>query len=106
MLRQFLELDRPLRVSSQESALLGVRKAQVKLAAYYLAQGERDKARLISEDMAHEPRERLVSIRRSLEAVTTKDFWEIIDRGRNFEYMPPGQRETLPEFFGWLGIEA
>src|SRR5690606_24318585 len=32
MLENFLELDRPLRVRSQESALLGVRKAQVKLA--------------------------------------------------------------------------
>ena len=40
MLSQFLELDRPLRVSSQEKALLGVRKAQVKLAVYYLMRGE------------------------------------------------------------------
>jgi Predicted membrane protein (DUF2254) len=102
MLRQFLELDRPLRVSSQETALLGVRKAQVKLAAYYLVRGAVDKARLISRDMEHEPAERLASIRRALENVTSKDFWEIIDRGRNFEYMPPSQRARLEEFFGWL----
>jgi hypothetical protein len=38
--------------------------------------------------------------------VKTKDFWEIIDRGRNFEYMPPRQRAHMAEFFGWLGIEA
>ena len=48
MLSHFLELDRPLRVSSQENALLGVRKAQVKLAAYYLMRGEQAKARRIS----------------------------------------------------------
>jgi hypothetical protein len=106
ILRQFLELDRPLRVSSQESALLGVRKAQVKLAAYYLSQGMEDKARLISKDMASEPPERLLSIRRALENVTSKDFWEIIDRGRNFEYMPPGQRARLAEFFGWLDVAS
>jgi hypothetical protein len=106
MLQQFLELDRPLRVSSQESALLGVRKAQVKLAAYYLMRGEEPKAQLIKRDMAHEPVERLSSIRRSLEAVTSKDFWEIIDRGRNFEYMPPAQRKYLHQFFGWLNIEG
>jgi hypothetical protein len=106
MLRQFLELDRPLRVSAQEGALLGVRKAQVKLAAYYLMRGLEDKARLISRDMAHEPRERLLSIRRALEQVTSKDFWEIIDRGRNFEYMPPAQRAQLATFFGWLDIAA
>jgi hypothetical protein len=104
MLSRFLELDRPLRVSSQESALLGVRKAQVKLAAYYLTQGEERKARVIAEDMAKEPRERLLSIRRALEAVTTKDFWEIIDRGRNFEYMPPAQRAMLTTFFAWLEL--
>ncbi|HEX6278170.1 MAG TPA: hypothetical protein VFZ53_34230 [Polyangiaceae bacterium] len=104
MLSQFLELDRPLRTSAQESALLGVRKAQVKLAAYYIVKGLEEKARLISRDMQHEPRARLVSIRHALENVTSKDFWEIIDRGRNFEYMPPGQRASLGTFFGWLDI--
>ena len=106
MLRQFLELDRPLRVSAQESALLGVRKAQVKLAAFYLMRGLEEKARLISRDMDHEPPERLRSIRQALERVTTKDFWEIIDRGRNFEYMPPAQRACLSTFFGWLDVAA
>jgi hypothetical protein len=104
MLSQFLELDRPLRTSAQESALLGVRKAQVKLAAYYLMKGLEEKARLISGDMEHEPPARLLSIRQALESVTSKDFWEIIDRGRNFEYMPPGQRACLTTFFGWLKI--
>jgi hypothetical protein len=104
MVSQFLELDRPLRTSAQESALLGVRKAQVKLAAYYLMRGETEKARLISRDMEHEPVERLRSIRQALERVTSKDFWEIIDRGRNFEYMPPAQRVCLSTFFGWLNV--
>jgi len=93
-------------VSAQESALLGVRKAQVKLAAYYLMRGLDDKARLISRDMDHEPPERLRSIRQALERVTTKDFWEIIDRGRNFEYMPPAQRACLSTFFGWLDVAS
>ncbi len=106
MLAQFLELDRPLRTQSQESALLGVRKAQVKLAAYYLAKGNEEKARRIADDMRAEPAPRLLQIRESLERVTTKDFWEIIDRGRNFEYMPPEQREKLAIFFGWLDAEA
>ncbi len=106
MLPQILELDRPLRVMAQESALLGVRKAQVKLAAYYLALGEEEKARRISQDMQHEPLDRLVAIRQSLERVTSKDFWEIIDRGRNFEYMPDKQRATLATFFSWLDVRA
>ena len=101
MLENFLELDRPLRVRSQESALLGVRKAQVKLATYYLLKGEEAKARTIAKDMEAEPQDRLMAIRHSLEQVTSKDFWEIIDRGRNFEYMPPAQREHLATFFAW-----
>jgi hypothetical protein len=106
MLEHFLQLDRPLRVRSQEGALLGVRKAQVKLAAYYLDQGEREKARLISRDMESEPADRLIAIRHALERVTSKEFWEITDRGRNFEYMPPTQRAKLAEFFDWLGIRT
>lgn len=104
LLEKFLELDRPLAVRSQEKALLGVRKAQVKLAAYYLTQNEVEKARLISEDMAQEPPDRLLTIREQLQRVTSKDFWEIIDRGRNFEYMPPRQRKQMDVFFGWLSV--
>jgi hypothetical protein len=106
MLDHFLELDRPLRVKSQESALLGVRKAQVKLAAYYLTRSEESKARTISRDMQDEPADRLLAIRSALERVTSKDFWEIIDRGRNFEYMPPQQRAELATFFNWLEVET
>jgi hypothetical protein len=104
MLAQMLDLDRPLRTQQQESALLAIRKAQVKLAAYYLTQGQEEKARRIAEDMRAEPHARLSQIRDSLEKVTTKDYWEIIDRGRNFEYMPPEQRAKLAVFFEWLGI--
>jgi hypothetical protein len=34
------------------------------------------------------------AIRDELERVETKDFWEIIDRGRNFEFMPDAQRKS------------
>ncbi|MCB9595443.1 MAG: DUF2254 domain-containing protein [Sandaracinaceae bacterium] len=106
MLAQFLNLDRPLRSRLQEAAVLGVRKAQVKLATAFLLDGEEQRARQIADDMRSEPAARLEKIRASLEAVTTKDFWEIIDRGRNFEYMPPAQRDQMPTFFGWLAPEA
>jgi len=102
MLAEFLELDQPMQVRSQEKGLLGVRKAQVKLAAYYLSQGREEEARLICEDMKDEPLDRVRQIRQQLEGVVSKDFWEIIDRGRNFEYMPDGQRACLKTFFEWL----
>lgn len=106
MLDVMLELDRPLRTRSEESALLGIRKAQVKLAAYFLDRGEEALARRIADDMAREPRARLMAIQAELESATSKEFWEIIDRGRSFEYMPESQRARLATFFGWLEARA
>jgi hypothetical protein len=102
LLRQFLDLDRPSEERGQEQGLKGVRKAQVKLAAHYLAVGAAAKADRIREDMMHEPAERLRAIRDELERVESKDFWEIIDRGRNFEYMPPREKARMREFFAFL----
>jgi hypothetical protein len=102
---EFLGLDRGPFVRAQEKALLGVRKAQVKLAMHYLTCDEEERARGIAQDMSEEPYERLVTIRRQLGTVESKEFWEIIDRGRNFEYMPPEQRAHLDAFFRWLNVE-
>jgi hypothetical protein len=96
----FLELDRP--TPGRERGLKGVRKAQVKLAAYYLAAGAEAKARRIHADMAGEPPDRVRAIRSELERVETKDFWEIIDRGRNFEFMPAPQKAAMARFFEWF----
>ncbi|MBK8259132.1 MAG: DUF2254 domain-containing protein [Polyangiaceae bacterium] len=102
LLAIFLELDRPSPERGQDQALKGVRKAQVKLAAYYLSAGDEAKARRIRDDMEQEPRHRLLAIREELVRVETKDFWEIIDRGRNFEFMPPKQKESMKVFFSWF----
>jgi len=102
ILGHFLELDRPLRARQQERALLGVRKAQIKLAAYYLSVGEAARANAIAADMKDEPPERIASLRAELERATSKYFWEITDRGRNFEYMPPAQRACLAQYFATL----
>lgn len=102
MLAMFLELDQPLRVKRQESGLQGIRKAQIKLACYYLASGAVANAQQIANDMAGEDRDRLAVIRDQLTRVESKEFWEIIDRGRNFEYMPPRQREQMAQFFALL----
>lgn len=105
MLAMFLELDQPLRVKRQESGLQGIRKAQIKLACYYLAANATANAQQIADDMAGEDRDRLNVIREQLTRVESKEFWEIIDRGRNFEYMPPRQREQMAKFFELLASE-
>jgi hypothetical protein len=102
MLSLFLELDQPINLRKQEHHLQGVRKAQVKLACYYLSVGEEQRARRIADDMRGEDPDRLRAIRDQLTEVESKDFWEIIDRGRNFEYMPPAQKACMDQFFAWL----
>ena len=77
-----------------------MRKAQAKLASYYLSTGESARARAIFDDMAAESPERLRSIRDEMLAITAKDFWEIVDRGANFDYLPQARKERLREFFG------
>jgi hypothetical protein len=106
MLAMFLELDQPLRLKRQESGLQGIRKAQIKLACYYLAAGIEDRAARVAADMVGEDRERLRSIRDQLTRVESKQYWEIIDRGRNFDYMPPRQKAQMARFFEVLEASA
>jgi hypothetical protein len=95
LLAIFLEIDD----RAEERALRGVRKAQAKLASYYLANGEASRAQAIYEDMKNEPPDRLRSIRDEMLAITSKDFWEVVDRGTNFDYVSAARKEKLRQFF-------
>jgi hypothetical protein len=102
LLHTFLQLDRETKSQAEEQSLKGVRKAQIKLAAYYLTVDDRARARTIYRDMEADPTESLLAIRDELLRVETKDFWEIIDRGRNFDFMPPEQKAAMLRFFAWF----
>jgi uncharacterized membrane protein len=102
LLRIFLEVDKESESDIQEVSLRGVRKAQVKLATYYLVHGDEPLAREIYKDMERERRDRLASIRDELLGVRSSEFWEISDRGVNFDYLEPERKEKLLEFFSWF----
>jgi hypothetical protein len=104
ILRQFLDLDidGPTRGYRQERRLRGVRKAQLKLAVYYLSAGEETRAHMIADDLRDEPVAALASLRDDLAKVSAPHFWEIVDRGGNFDYLPEHERALLGEFFSWL----
>jgi hypothetical protein len=99
-----LDLGRPQGKNSPDKPLLGVRKAQAKLAAYLLMRGEDSLVRRICDDLATEPLERLVGIRDALQGVTNKEYWEVTERGRNFDYMPEVQRAYLEPLFSLLEV--
>jgi hypothetical protein len=104
MLADFLDVDKESDVEHEhEASLRGVRKAQVKLATYYLVKGAPELAREVWKDMKDEVQERLVSIKQELVAIQAKEYWEVIDRGANFDYLEPRRREKLEEFFSWFG---
>jgi hypothetical protein len=52
--------------------------------------------------MRGEARDRLVSLRDELRAVESPEYWEITDRGANFDYLPPERKQRMEEFFGWF----
>jgi hypothetical protein len=103
MIETFLEVDQPPSdEEAQETGLRGVRKAQIKLATYFLVNNAEPLARRIWEDMHAERPERLRSIREELLRVASEDFWEVIDRGTNFDYLTPERKTALNTFFSWF----
>lgn len=107
LLEIFLELDRePDGGSLQEASLRGVRKAQLKLATFYLLHGRESLARRIFDDMKHELPSRLASIRHDLEQTQEPEFWEVSDRPVNFDWLAPDQRAQLDVFFAWFDQRA
>jgi hypothetical protein len=103
LLEIFLEVDKEAEEGHEfEASLRGVRKAQVKLATYYLTHDAQDLARVIFTDMQGELPHRLASIRDELAGITSKDFWEVSDRGVNFDYLGPKRRAQLELFFSWF----
>ncbi|MEM9192597.1 MAG: DUF2254 family protein [Myxococcota bacterium] len=103
LLRIFLEVDKESENEVQETSLRGVRKAQVKLATYYLQHDDEDLARQVYRDMEREKAGRLQSIRDELLSVRSQEFWEISDRGVNFDYLSPARKAKMMEFFDWFG---
>lgn len=105
LLRTFLEVDKEAESEAEEQTLRGVRKAQVKLAAFYLDNGADEQARIIFRDMVHERPARLASIRQELLAISAKEFWEVTDRGTNFDYLDERRKATLDRFFDWFASD-
>lgn len=101
VLEILLKLDQDPENKQSESTLRGIRKSQVKLAAYYLKAGDEPLAREIFKDMQHEPHARLNVIYDELQSAGA-DFWEFRDRGGNFYYVEPELKPFLAEFFRWF----
>jgi hypothetical protein len=58
----------------------------------------------ICDDMRSESPERLASIRAEMLRIHAKDFWEVTDRGVNFDYLDDSRKEKLDQFFDGLSL--
>ena len=99
MLEIFLAVDELAQTDDQEKGLRGVRRAQIKLATVYLMDTADTYVKMIQDDMQHEPRELLRAIWQELLKLESKEFWEVNDRGTNFDYLTPEQKAHLGSFF-------
>ena len=99
ILERFLMLDQQSEVHSEEVALVGVRKAQSILGAFFLLHSAKEEADLIRHDMEDESSKRLVAIRDEILAVRQQKFWEITDRGINFDFVEQEMRPLIEAFF-------
>jgi hypothetical protein len=100
----FLEVDKEAESHAQEQTLRGVRKAQVRLATFYMSKGALTHADRICADMRGEKPERMASIRAELVSVSEEEFWEVTDRGVNFDFLEPFRKEKLDEFFARVAL--
>lgn len=111
LLEQFLNLDQPLEeptgdskyeegtIKEHEKSLIGVRIAQVKLAAFYLINGADEFANMIFEDIKAEPAQRINKIKNIIFETDNEEFWEVNPRGINFYYLSEDRKRVIVDFF-------
>jgi len=102
LLKLVLELDRDVKKKSEEESLLGVRRAQLLLAIFFLDLGDTERARRVTRDLMMEKPERLERVRSVLMSEESPHYWEVTDRGVNFSYLDPTLRCHLDTIFSWI----
>ena len=90
-----LDLDQEIKEEFQSDSLLGVRRAQLKLAAELLARDDEPRAKRISADLSQERPERLDQLFSLLKSEDRSEYWEFTDRGNNFAYLEPQAHSHL-----------
>jgi len=95
LLELLLELDQEIKDDHSKESLLGVRRAQLKLATRCLEAGDEQRATKICIDLKSEKLERMQQVIRDLKKENRKEYWEFTDRGVNFSYLDPSLRTHL-----------
>lgn len=84
-----LELDLEMQEDAEQPSLIGVRRAQMQLAARLLAREDEPRVARIVSDLRAEPRQRLLRIADGLRNESRQEYWELTERGIHFSYLEP-----------------
>jgi Predicted membrane protein (DUF2254) len=94
LLERFLKYD-----LKTKSPLPGVKKAHAILASYLMLNDQIEPVALIRDSFRGLDPAMTKVIRDELLQITREDYWEVIDRRINMDYVPDAQREQLRQFF-------
>ncbi len=98
LLERFLAFDDNL----EGEPIAGLKKAQAILAGYFLLHGMGEQVRQIGRSMGLLKPSFLRAIEDDLAHVKRERYWEVNDRGSNYDYVPEDHRAKIAEFFETL----
>ncbi|MBN1755000.1 DUF2254 domain-containing protein [bacterium] len=101
LLEIFLAMDRHIETGDSEHTTRIVRKAQAKLAAFFLNQNAEHYARTIFQKMKSDPLPRLISIKEEL-VEGKNECCYLIDPLVNLYFMDTQEKIALERFFSWF----
>ena len=101
LLEVFLSFDDVFSNRGHPVASAGVRKAQLIFAAYLFSNQASPHLmqNIIQVFKKQETYRSITELKNQLLGIKNKKFWEVTDRGINFEYMNEEQKESLKKFF-------
>ena len=91
------ELGQPS--GTEKTSTSGLVRIKIQLACLLMARGFDDLAMLLIDCLTNEDDSLLTAIRNELIAESRPDYWELIDRGISFLYLPSEQRPMLEPLF-------
>ena len=80
----------------------GLVKSRAILAAYFLERGSTEELELVAASLQNLPTAVIEKAKRGILSVQDRVFWELNDRGLNFDFVEPQRRARVAEFFDRL----
>ena len=81
-------------------------KQRVRLCAFYMSFGARNNIKLLQNSLKSCDLSTLLIVKQELEEQELEFFWEVADREKNMDFMPPTLHKKVGRVFGFLKADA